>query len=143
MKTKSVLFVGIIGLIFLIVAVSGCTGQSTGTSKVIWDQNLSESTTNPVIDKYVALPNGTQSVTIEYTNVTGETNGYFQFETYNVVAQGGQSIVNYASNIVDSKSIDANSTPLSGNLTLDVNGAKSVGIRDSLGKGNVKVIITQ
>lgn len=81
MKTKALTIV-IIGVIFLVVAVSGCTSENAGTSKVIWDQNLSESTTNPVIDKYVTLPNGTRSVTIEYNNITGETNAYFQFETY-------------------------------------------------------------
>ncbi len=141
MIAKNIL--GILVVSCLIVAFSGCTSQNTVNSKVLADYNISASFENPVIDKYVTLPNGTKSVTIEYKNITGENYAYFQFGTYNVIAQNGQSSTNYASNIIDLKSIDANSTPISGNLTLNVNGAQSVRIRDSQGKGNIKIIITQ
>ena len=151
MKTKSLLSIGILGIIFLIVAVSGCTSQNTNTGKVIWDHNLTATSgSDIVIDKYVALPNGTTSVTIEYNNLTPiklddglSTDSYFQFSSLNVVGQDGQVATNYGDNTVDLKTVDVNSTPVSGNVTLDVNGAKSIGIRDSMAKGNVKIIINQ
>lgn len=133
----------------LIIAVSGCISQNTANPKVLGDYNLSVSSGSPVIDKYIVLPNGTKSVTIEYSNITpvdigmGADPTNFQFSTLNVVAQEGQSSTNYAANIVDLKTVSTNSTPISGTVTLKTDGAKSVGIRDSLGKGNVKIIITQ
>ena len=143
MKSKASIL-GILGIVFLIVAVSGCTNQNTANSKLLVDYNLTTTSVNPVIDKYVTLPNGTKSVTIEYSNLTSRnTNqGFFQFASYNV-AKNTQATKNFTLNMIDIKSVITNSTPTSGNLTLDVNGAKSIGIRDSLGKGNVKVIITQ
>jgi hypothetical protein len=141
---------GVMGIILLIMAVSGCTSQDTSNKTVIWDKNISATSgDNVVIDDYVTIPNGTKSVTIEYNNLTavdvgmGSDSGYFQFSSLNVVGQDGQIATNYGENMIDLKTIDFNSTPISGNLTLDVNGAKSIGIRDSVGKGNIKIIAIQ
>ncbi len=141
---------GVLGIIFLIVAVSGCTSQNTNNKTVIWDNNITATSgDNVVIDKYVTIPNGTKSVIIEYNNLTavdvgmGGDSGYFQFSSLNVVGQDGQTATNYSENLIDLKNVDFNSTPVSGNLTLDINGAKSIGIRDSVGKGNIKIIAIQ
>ena len=143
MKFKNIL--GILIVVGLIVAVSGCTSvENNSTSqkneKVIGEYNL---TTDNVKDVDIPIPDGTNKIRIEYSNLNsiGGYNGNFDFYTLNVTRQSGQPMSSYVDSIVDTKSVMMNSTtPYTGTLELNANNAKSVVIVDALGKGNVKVI---
>lgn len=118
----------------------------------ITNLNFDISSLNPPVDcRYETLPQGATNIIIEYNNLTsndleGLNSAYFQFVTYNVEAEKSRKGDIYASNvnesnIIDIKTINLTSTPVSGKLTLNINGAKSIGIIDSFGKGNVVKII--
>ena len=150
--------ISILVLILILIAVSGYTYQNAQhvlaknmrSGEIITSLNLDTSMyNNTVIYKYETLPWTTKNVTIEYNNLTsnnvmGLNSTYFQFVTYNVDAEitrkGDISASNVnKSNIIDIKTINLTSTPVSGKLTLNIKGAKSIGIIDSLGKGNVVI----
>jgi hypothetical protein len=141
MEMEETLIIALIGIFVLVVTVSGCT--SNPNEKVLGVYNLSTTTTNPVIDKYVELPAGTRNLKIEYSNMTSlaGNDSYFQFTTYNIVAQKGQAPNDYAV-VIDTQAISLNSTsPRTGSFTLYTNNAKSVGIRASNATGKIKIII--
>lgn len=131
-------------LILVIMAFSGCTDKNPNPGNSIYDLNIESTLDNPVVDKYIMVT-GVDHVIIEYTNIT-PINGIscdFQFATYDVPTQTGQPSTNYESNIIDVKTISTDSAPISGSVTLNAKGAKSIGIRDSNGKGRVKVIMNE
>ncbi|BDZ70428.1 hypothetical protein [Methanobacterium petrolearium] len=131
-------------LILVIMAFSGCTDRNPNPGNVIYDLNIESTLDNPVVDKYIMITD-VDYVIIEYTDIT-PINGIscdFQFVTYDVPTQTGQSSTNYESNIIDVKRISTDSAPISGSVTLNAKGAKSIGIRDSNGKGRVKLIMNE
>lgn len=141
MKIREPLIIALMGVFVLVVIVSGCTNNSN--EKVIGLYNISTTTTNPVIDKIVVLPAGTRNLKIECSNLTSLTgrDSYFQFTTYNIVAQEGQAPNDYAV-VIDTQVISLNSTsPRNDVVILYTNDAKSMGIRASNATGTIKVII--
>ena len=131
-------------LILVIIAFSGCTDKNPNPGNSIYDLNIESTPNNPVVDKYIMLTN-VDHVIIEYTDIT-PIKGIscdFQFATYNVQTQTGQPSTNYESNIIEVKKISTNSAPISGSVTLNAKGAKSIGIRDNNGKGKVKLIMNE
>jgi hypothetical protein len=151
MNKTGVMILGILSILMLIVAVSGCIlykKNITSTQKVLAEYNLTSTYTNPITDTYVTLPNGVKSITIEYNNLTAVYNpishtykGDIKFFSFSIVAIPSESSKDYADKTLDLKTISVNSTLLSGSMNLKANGAKSVGIRNNLGKGNIKVLI--
>jgi hypothetical protein len=139
-KKLGIIIIAIIMVILGIGAISGAFGSGSQT-KTTWTSNLTTSTVNPETFNYIPLPNGTTSVTVEYSNLTNTTNStsYFQFITLNFVPEQGQNITNYENNNIDLRTVSVNSTHPTGNLTLISNGAKSVGILDVSAKGTIKI----
>jgi hypothetical protein len=157
MNKSLITILGILSILVIVVAVSGCTNSGnnistfTTTQKVLAEYNITTTFSNPVTDTYVTLPNGVKSITIEYNNLTASYdpisqsyNGFFQFSSYNVDVQQGQVSTNLGETLfLSMETVELpNPIPLTGSVTLEAKGAKSVGIRASQAKGNVKVLIT-
>jgi hypothetical protein len=130
------IIIAVILVILGIAMVSGAFG-SLNQTKTTWTFNLSA--TGAETFNYIQLPNGTTSVQVEYSNLTNTTSftSYFQFITLSFVPEQSQ-IIDYNNNI-DLRTVSANSTHPTGNLTLLANGAKSVGIVDVSAEGTIKI----
>jgi hypothetical protein len=149
-QMKHISFLVLFMVLGAVIGISGCTTQENKTMKLIAEYNLTSTNNNVTPTKYVTLPEGVKNITVQYNNVSNVDttslpigSGFFQFSTFNVVAREGQPAENYSANAISIKDVNApaNQT-LSGNVTLDVNGAKSVGIVCSTAKGNIKVYIS-
>ena len=128
------------------IAASECAAKNPMPGNSMYDLNTSANPNNPVQDSHIQLTGGAKSLIIEYTNITpinGSNSCYFQFTTYNAVTQNGEPATYYESNIIDTKTVSTDSNPVSGSFTLNTNGMQSIGIRDSYGQGEVKLIMNE
>jgi len=149
MKLISYLLVTFI-VLGVVIGISGCITQEKKPLKLLAEYNLTSSDNNITPTKYVMLPEGVKAITIQYNNITNVDitslpigSGFFQFSTFNVVAQIGQPVGNYSKNTIVEKDVNAPiKQAFSGNVTLDANGAKSVGIVCTAAKGNIKIYVS-
>jgi len=149
MKHISLLLV-LLMVLGAVIGISGCITQENKPMKLLADYNLTSTDNNITPTKYVTLPEGVKNIKVQYNNITNVDitsrpidSGFFQFSTFNVVPQEGQPAENYMKNAISTEDVNVATTQtLSGNVTLDSNGAKSVGIVCSTAKGNIKVYIS-
>ncbi|BDZ67387.1 hypothetical protein [Methanobacterium ferruginis] len=149
---------GIIAILLVVVMVSGCTSTADTTNmELLAEYNLTKDNLtieggSALADIYVTLPDDVETVLIKYNNISPvqigdftDTGGYFEFVTYNTVTQNGKNANNYSDNIIEMKNVrmKLGDAPSSGNLTLNINGAKSVGIRCGAMQGNIQVYIVK
>ncbi len=154
---KKLFYIGIIALLSLIVVVSGCTSTTdTSNMELLAEYNISKANLtigggSALADIYVPLPDNVKGITIKYNNISAlqigdfnDTGGYFEFVSYNIVAQNSQNANNYKNNVIEKKNVQMKlgDAPITGNVTLNSNGAKSVGIRSGTMQGNIQVYIT-
>lgn len=130
-------------MIILIIATFGCVDKNPNPGNSIYDLKIDPTQDNQVV-RYITLKD-VDEIVIEYdiTPIINPCN--LQFATYNVVAQTGESLANYESNIIDVKKISTStaSASASGSVILNAKGAKSIGIGINNGKGRVKLIMNE
>jgi hypothetical protein len=152
MKSK-ILILGIMLLILIIVSISGCTNISneelfmnyTIEPKVVEGTDIGST-------KIITLPENTQSIRVEYTNLSlvsnplgsEMVNGMLDVYYLNTVLAEGQSVSNYPDNILGDKLVylDNMEQVLSGNLTINDPNTKSLVISTNNIKGSLKIYIT-
>ncbi len=133
------LFFGLMGLLMIVVMVSGCISTAQ-KENVIFDKNIGSSGSNV---QYVNVPSDAQ-IRVEISNSTilkdpyFNTNSTINFYGLNIDGQNGQSTSNYASNIVDEKSFSI-TNGFVGNSTFK-SGLKSVAIVTNDAKANIKIV---
>jgi hypothetical protein len=148
---KHISFLLVLFMVFgAVIGISGCITQENKPMQLLADYNLTSTDNNITPTKYVTLPEGVKNINVQYNNITSVditsrpiASGFFQFSTFNVVPQEGQPAENYSGNAISINVVNApTNDTLNGNVTLDANGAKSVGIVCSTAKGNIKVYIS-
>jgi hypothetical protein len=147
---KRISFLVLFMVLGTVIGISGCITQENKPMKLLAEYNLTSTDNNVSPTKYVTLPEGVKNITIQYNNITSVditslpiSSGFFQFSTFNVIAQEGQPATNYSENAVSVNDVNApTNQTFSGNVILNANGAKSVGIVCTAAKGNIKVYIS-
>lgn len=154
-KTKILSFFAIF---VVVVMASGCTNTNdTSKMELLAEYNLTKNNLtieggSAYTDIYVTLPDNVKAITVTYKNISPvqigdftDTDGYFQFASYNTVAQNGQDANNYKNNVIEMKNVrmKLGDAPISDNLTLNSNRAKSVGIRCGTMQGNIQIYIAK
>jgi hypothetical protein len=146
---KSEIIVGVIAILLVVVAASGCTG-----SKTLFTYNLSDvNATNYVGVENFTIPNGTSKVTIDAQNLTKFNSNinqsyvtlYFLSTIPTTVTVNGNNtdfITKYNSNIIVQKNISlANETnPISFNFTSNNTQLKGILIVNVNAKGLIKIL---
>lgn len=149
---------GVIVIFVVVVMASGCTSTTdTSNMELLAEYNLTKSNLtigggSALADIYVTLPDNVKAITIKYNNISPvqigdftDTDGYFEFASYNTVAQNGQNANNYKNNVIEMKNVrmKLGDAPINGTITLNSNGAKSVSIRCGAMQGNIQVYIAR
>lgn len=158
LKNKFKMLLGVIVILLAVVMASGCTSTTdTSNMELLAEYNLTKANLtigggSALADIYVTLPDNVKAIAIKYNNVSPvqigdftDTGGYFEFASYNTVAQNGQNANNYKNNVIEMKNIrmKLGDAPTNGTITLNSNGAKSVGIRCDAMQGNIQVYIAR
>ena len=137
-KSKSKILVGILGILVLIVAISGCTNNAAQT-KLIYEGDLGGSSTSAYY-----IPVNASTVTVEISNTeTIYSPGITQLHelnlyALNVIGDNKQPMSNYASNIIDTKSFTNITNIYTANTTLKGD-IKSVGVVPTDVKVHIKI----
>jgi len=146
---KHISFLVLFMVLGAVIGISGCITQENKPIKLLAEYNFTSSDNNITPTKYITIPEGVNNVTIQYNNITSVDisslpidSGFFQFSTFNTVAQEGQPAENYSKNSISVIDVNAPTYQISGNVSLNANGAKSLGIVCTAAKGNVKVYIS-
>lgn len=134
LNTKILRIVGILGVVLIVLVISGCT-SNTQKETVIYDQNIGGSSSNV---QYVNVPSDSRIQVVLSNSTALKSQSTINIYGLNVEGQNGQSTSNYASNIQDEKSFTI-TNGFNGNNTFK-SGLKSVAIVTNDAKAHIKII---